>query len=143
MKFKSLLTVIAAVAVAVPSLMAADEDTPLAKTMSGMNKSLRALKRQVADPAKKDDNLALVAKIKEALAEAAKLEPAQTKDIPAAEKAAYLDKYRAQITELGKTFDAIEAALKAGKGGDAKALFEKLSEQKEKGHKDFGVDDDH
>ena len=46
------------------------------------------------------------------------------------------------MTELGKTFDENEAAIKADKADDAKKLFEKLSEQKEKRHKDFGADDE-
>ena len=62
--------------------------------------------------------------------------------MPAAEKAAYLEKYKQQMTDLGKTFDELEAAIKADKADDAKKLFEKLSEQKEKGHKDFGADDE-
>ena len=61
--------------------------------------------------------------------------------MPAADKAAYLDKYKAQMADLAKTFDEIEAALKADKPDDAKKALEKLSDQKEKGHKDFGGDE--
>ena len=43
--------------------------------------------------------------------------------------------------DLGKTFDELDAAVKAGKVDDAKKLFEKLSEEKEKGHKDFAPDE--
>ena len=44
--------------------VAADKDeTPLSKEMTSMNKSLRTLKRQLADPAKKDENVALVEKV--------------------------------------------------------------------------------
>ena len=142
MKIQNLLALLATLAIGLTSAARAEEDTPLSKQMSAMNKSLRTLKRQIADPAKKDDNLALLAKIKDSLAESLKLQPAKTKDIPEAEKAAYVEKYKAQLTELGKTFDGIAAAITAGKPDDAKPLLEKLGEQKEKGHKDFGADDD-
>ena len=42
---------------------------------------------------------------------------------------------------LGKSIDELEAAIKADKPADAKKVFEKLSEQKEKGHKDFAPDE--
>ena len=141
MKLKTLLTVLTTLAFALTSGFAAEEDTPLAKEMKTMNKALRTLKKQVADPAKKDENLALVATIKKSLDASVKLEPAKTKDVPAAEKAAYLDKYKAQMADLAKTYDEVEVALKADKADDAKKAIEKLSDQKEKGHKDFGADD--
>ena len=142
MKFKSLLTILTTLAIGFHTAFAAEDDTPLAKNMSGMNKALRTLKRQIADASKKDENVALLEKIKTSLAEATKLEPKKTKDVPAAEKAAYIEKYQKQMADLTKTFDDIETALKAGKADDAKALFDKLAEQKEKGHKDFGADDE-
>ncbi len=141
MKLKTLLTVLTTLAFALTSGFAAEEDTPLTKEMKAMNKALRTLKKQAADPAKKDDNLGLVAGIKKNLDASVKLEPAKTKDVPAADKAAYLDKYKAQMADLAKTFDEIEAALKADKPDDAKKALEKLSDQKEKGHKDFGGDE--
>ncbi len=144
MNSKTLLTFVATLALGFNVALAAEEDTPLAKAMSAMNKNLRTLKRQVnaGDATKKEDNLALIAKLKVNLEESKNLEPAKTKDQPAADKAAYLAKYKEQLESLGKSFDEIEVALKADKLEDAKKVFEKLSEQKEKGHKDFGADDE-
>ena len=142
MKLKALLTTLVALTIGFHATVRAEEDTPLAKNMSATNKALRTLKRQLADTSKKDENVGLVGKIKANLVEAAKLEPKKTKDIPEAEKTAYLEKYKTQIADLSKTFDDMEVALKAGKTDDAKALFDKLAEQKEKGHKDFGADDE-
>ena len=142
MKLKSLLTILTTLTVALSTASRAEDDTPLAKNMSAMNKALRTLKRQLADPAKKDENVGILEKVKTSLVEAAKLEPKKTKDVPEAEKTAYLEKYKTQIGELKKTFEDMQTALKAGKADDAKALFDKLSEQKEKGHKDFGADDE-
>lgn len=140
MKFKTLLTLALSLAVGFTSAMAA-EDTPLLKEMKAMNKSLRTLKRQVADASKKDENVKLIADIKKNIEASIALQPAQTKDIPAGEKPAYLDKYKAQMTDLGKMFDELDGLVKAGKTDDAAAVFEKLSQAKEKGHKDFGADE--
>lgn len=141
MKIKSLLTLVATLAIGLNFAVAADDDTPLAKEMKTIGKSLRTLKRQIDDASKKDDNLALIATAKKGIAASLELEPAKTKDVPAGEKAAYLDKYKAQMKDVVKTFDDLEAAVKAGKTDDAKKIFEKLSDEKEKGHKDFNPDD--
>ena len=141
MKMKSLLTLALTLALGCTAVFAAEDDTPLTKEMKSMNKSLRALKKQVADAAKKDDNLALIASIKKNLDAAAKLEPAKTKEVPAAEKAAYLDKYKGQMADLVKTYDELEAAIKADKADDVKKALDKLADQKEKGHKDFAPDE--
>lgn len=142
MKLKVLFTTLIALTIGFQASVRAEDDTPLGKNMSGMNKALRTLKRQIADASKKDENIGLLEKIKTSIAEASKLEPKKTKEVPEAEKAAYIAKYKKQMEELGKTFDEIETAVKADKAADAKALFDKLGEQKEKGHKDFGADDE-
>ena len=141
MKLKSLLTLAAILAVGFNIAIAADDDTPLAKEMKTVNKSIRTMKRQIDDASKKDDNLALIATAKKSLDACLKLDPAKTKDVPAGEKAAYLDKYKAEMKEVAKTFDDLEAAVKAGKTDDAKKIFEKLADEKEKGHKDFNPDE--
>jgi Cytochrome b562 len=141
MKLKTLLTLLATAAIGTSAAFAAEEDTPLAKEMKATNKALRTLKRQIADSAKKDENLKLAAECQEHTAAAAKYEPAQIKEVPEADKAAYLEKYKLQMAELAKSFEALAAAIKADKQDDAKAVLEKLSEQKEKGHKDFAPDE--
>jgi hypothetical protein len=141
MKIKTLLTLLATAALSLNAAFA-EEDTALAKEMKTVNKSLRTLKRQIGDASKKDENLQLLATIKKSVEASLKLEPAKTKDQPAGEKAAYVEKYKKEMADLGKSFDEVEAAVKADKPDDAKKAFEKLSEQKEKGHKDFGADDD-
>jgi len=140
MKLKSLLTLALTFALGA-SVSFAEEDTQLTKEMKIVNKNLRTLKRQVEDASKKDENLALIDASKKSIDASLKLEPMKTKDVPAAEKAAYLDKYKAQMNDLAKSFAELETAVKAGKADDAKKVFEKLSEQKEKGHKDFAPEE--
>ena len=141
MKLKSLLTLVATLAIGFNVAFAAEDDTPLAKEMKAMNKSLRALKKTAADASKKDDNLALISGIKTHLDAAAKLEPAKTKDIPADKKAAYLEKYKKEIADLEKTYDDLAAAIKDGKADDAKKAIDKIADEKEQGHKDFYPDE--
>src|SRR5688572_23337797 len=62
MKMKSLLAFVSAFALAA-SLAVAEDDTPLSKEMSAMNKALRALKKTAQDPAHKAANLAAVDKM--------------------------------------------------------------------------------
>lgn len=141
MKLKTLLTLLSALAIACSAnaqKKGDHEDTPLGKEMSAMNRSLRQLKRQVADPAKKADNLALLEKIKKNMDAAHNLEPAKTKDQP--DKAAYTNKFKDQIVELGKALGELEAAIKVDKVDDARKALDRISDLKEKGHKDFEVD---
>jgi cytochrome c556 len=137
MKMKTLLTFVATLAMGF-SAIAADDHTPLENQMAAINKNLRQVKRSIGDASKKQENLDRVQKINEAIAESLKLEPKKTKD--QADKAAYTAKYKEQMEALGKTFKELEEAIKADKQDEAKKIFEKLSEQKEKGHKDFEVD---
>lgn len=140
MKLKTLLTTIVALAFGATAVIA-DDDTPLSKEMSAMNKALRTLKRQAADPAKKTENLALVATMKEKNAAALKYEPAKTKDQPAAEKPAYLEKFKKQMGDVDKALDELKAAIEKGDADATTKVFEKLADLKEKGHKDFGADE--
>ena len=118
--------------------MAADKDeTPLSKEMTGINKSLRVVKRQLADAAKKDDNLALLTKVKDGIAKAKDLEPKKTKE--QTDKTGYVKKFKDEMDGLAKTVDELEAAIKADKTDEAKAALKKIYDEKEKGHKDFGV----
>jgi soluble cytochrome b562 len=140
MKIRFLLTPLAVVAACLGTAIAED-DTPLSKEMSSMNRNLRTLKRQVADASKKDDSLALVEKMKANVAASTKLEPAKTSEQPAADKAAYIEKYKAQMADLDKALDELKAAIEKGDAEGAQKIFEKLSDLKEKGHKDFAPEE--
>jgi soluble cytochrome b562 len=139
MKLKLLLSSVLALSLAGLGYAASDE-TPLSKEMSAINKSLRTVKRQLADPAKKAENLELVGKVKTNLDAAAKLEPKKTKD--QADKAGYTKKYKEEMGDLAKAVGDLESAIKGDKADDAKKALDKIYQLKEKGHKDFGVDED-
>lgn len=139
MKLKSLFTLLAACAIAVPAF--AEEDTPLAKEMEKVSKALKGINRNLADAAQKDAN---VAKVNEAIAAntaAMKYEPAKTKDVPAAEKAKFLAGYKAAMEEAAKELGVLKTALEGGKTDDAKASLDKLNNQKKEGHKKYKSED--
>ena len=116
------------------------EDTPMEKEMSSMNKAYKALKKSIELPDQKAANLKLIAEIKKTTEASAKLEPKTAADQPAAGKAAFLEKYKAQMAEFSKEVAALEAAVNAGNTAAAKASFDKLNDLKKKGHEDFKKD---
>ena len=54
---------------------------------------------------------------------------------------AYLEKYKKQMVDLEKSFDELRAAVDKGDETAIQTAFEKLSDMKEKGHKDFAPDE--
>ena len=141
MKLKTLFTLLAAIAITVPAVNAADDDTPLGKEMEKLSKALKAVNRNLTDAAQKDANLAKIAEAKAACAAAVKFDPAKTKDVPAGDKAKFVTEFKASMEEVGKNLDALKAAIAGGKMDDAKALMEKLNGQKKDGHKKFKSED--
>jgi soluble cytochrome b562 len=140
MKAKTFLTLATALVFSLGSAAFAADDSPLLKEMKSINKNLRTLKKQVADPAKKDDNLQLLSTIRKSTQAAHDMDPDYIKDKP--NKADLSKEYKKQMKELDVAFEEVEKAVKDGKGDEAKAAMEKLSKLKEKGHKDFGVDEE-
>ena len=139
MKLKNLFTLLAACAIAVPAF--AEEDTPLTKEMEKLNKAIKAVTRNIADAGQKDANLAKVAEAKAANTAGLKYEPAKTKDVPAAEKAKFVEGYKASMQEVGKNLDALKAAIEGGKTDEAKSILEKLNTEKKEGHKKYKAED--
>ena len=139
MKLKHLFTLLAAFAITVPAI-AGDEDTPLGKEMEKISKALKSVNRDIADASKKADNVKKVADAKVACAAASKFEPAKTKEVPAAEKAKFLEGFNASMQEMGKELDALKAAVEAGKTDEAKSLIEKLNAGKKEAHKKYKAD---
>jgi soluble cytochrome b562 len=136
MKLKHLFTTaIVALALAVPAI--AEEDTPLTKEMEKISKILKGIGRAAKEGTLNKDMAAKVADAKLAVDAAAKLEPAKTKEVPAAEKEKFLADYKVAMTEMGKDLDALKAAIEAGKNDEAGKILEKLNTGKKDGHKKF------
>jgi len=141
MKLKHLLTALFAAAILAAPVMAADDETPLDKEMEKANKAYKLVKRNLADAAQKEANVAKIAEVKASFEKAADLEPAKAKDIPAADKAKFVADYKAAIKDAIKDLDALKAAIEAGKTDEAAKLIEKLDGDKKEGHKKFKKED--
>lgn len=115
------------------------EDTPMEKEMSAMNKAYKALKKTIEDPAQKAENLKQIEIIKKTTEASAKLDPKTAADKGAA-KAAYVEKFKAQMADFAKEVAKLEAAVNAGNAAEAKALLDKLNDLKKKGHEEFKKD---
>jgi soluble cytochrome b562 len=139
MKIQALFAVAVAAILAVPCF-ADDTDTPLSKEMSALNKAYRALKRGLADAAKKDENLALIEKMKVANTNALKYAPKMADEKSGAEKEKFIAEYKAMTEEMNKDIDALKAAVVGGKTEDAQKIVEKLDAAKKEGHEKFKKD---
>lgn len=113
--------------------------------MKMMNRAMKALKGQISDGAKKDDNLRLVNEMQRGCvtAKGAVLPPdvlKRAKDD--AEKAKWQKEYRsALLATLRKLID-VEQALLDGKGADADKLLAEIAKSRDEMHKTLGVDED-
>lgn len=113
--------------------------------MKSMNRALRTLNAQIADKAKKDENLQLINDMQRGAigAKGAKLSEkvlAEAKDEAA--KAALVTKYRRQMVMLTRTLLDVESNLLDDKFDAAKADLEKAIKMRDEGHKEFGISDD-
>ena len=115
------------------------EDTPMEKEMSAMNKAYKALKKTIDDPAQKAENLKQIEIIKKTTENSTKMDPKTAAD-KGAGKAAYLEKFKAQMADFAKEVAKLEAAVNAGNAAEAKASFDKLNDLKKKGHEEFKKD---
>lgn len=119
-----------------------EEDSPLHQAMEGMGRCLRKLSRQVEDPAQLESSKALLAKMKENAEKAKALEPPLDKEMPAAERAKWIAKFKEGMDKVIATIGEAETALGEEKLGAAKEKVRDLREEREAGHKEFDVEED-
>lgn len=113
------------------------EHSPLEDSMEDINAAYRKLGRQITDASKNADSLKQAAILRSQAVLALKLEPQRKTDLPEAEQArfiaAYQEKMKAFIADIGK----LEDALKAGKNDEAAIVLKALKQAQEDGHKEF------
>lgn len=118
----------------------ADEDTPLEGQMKILARGTRQLSLQLADPAKQQENIALLETLKKAATGSESLDPARTKTIPEAGRPAFLASYKAELEKLKSAFDQVEQAVKAGDYAKAQSLSAQINPIKKEGHSKFKLD---
>ena len=118
------------------------EKTPLAKEMAEMGKSLRTLKRQVANPSQNPSSIKIVNAMEKNAAAAKTLAPAKAKEIPETEREKWIADYRAKISDLESALTKIENSLRENHNDEAKILVEKLGTLRREGHEKFNAEDE-
>ena len=116
----------------------------LEASMKAMNRSLKALKDLVADPAKKDEALKTVSEAQRACAacKTAPLPPKFTEKAPDdAAKAKIVAEYQADLRNNLRLLLDLEDAIIAGKADEAKAILVKMEELRDHAHEELGVDE--
>jgi soluble cytochrome b562 len=113
------------------------EKTALAKDMDKINRSVRALKKQISDATKNDASLALVTTIHDAATAALNETPAWTAEQPAADQAKFTADFQDHLKAFIGDVDKLSAALTAGDNAGAATLLATLGQDEKDGHKKF------
>jgi soluble cytochrome b562 len=116
------------------------DDSPLEVQMKILARGTRQLSQQLADPAKQQDNIALLEKLKKAATDSESLDPAKTKTIPEAGRSDFLAGYKVELEKLKSAFDQVEQAVKSGDFAKAQSLFSTVNPIKKEGHSQFKQD---
>lgn len=117
------------------------ESTPLGKEMKKMGKAFRILGRQINDAAKNAESIELVAGMRQAAEDSLPYKPEKTADVPAADRAKFVDDFHAGIKNLIADLDKLAAALKANDNAAAATILSGIKEDQKKGHKAFKKED--
>ena len=142
MKIRLLFLTVVCALTAPVAVRAADEpETELGGKMEKIGGAFRALRRQVADPAKNADSLTKVATIRENAQAALKLEPAKKAEVPAAQQAKFVADYQAEMKKFIEMTTKVEAALKANNNAEAEKLLAAMNDHQKQSHKTFKKDD--
>ena len=114
-------------------------------SMKGMARAMRALRKQVSDPAKRDENLKLINDMQRSClyAKSQPLPPDILKDAKDdAAKAKLGAAYHAKLIDAMRLMLDVESELAEGKHADAKISLEELIDLRDDIHKELGVKDD-
>ncbi len=111
--------------------------------MKMMNRALKALKTQITDAAKTEENLQLLGEMQRGCvnAKGGKLDKA-LKEFPEDQRAAKAVEFRREMIELAKVLLDAEEKILDGKLDAAKAALEKVDQMQKKEHEEFKVEED-
>jgi hypothetical protein len=112
--------------------------------MKAMNRALRALKDQVADASKREENLKLIGQMQAGCiaAKGGRIEDALKDITDEAERTTKARHFREEMIELARTLLDVEEGLLHEKYNDAQTALAKAVKLQEEGHKEFGVKDE-
>lgn len=114
-----------------------EPDTELGKAMETLNKAWRKLRKQAGDSASNASSLELVATIKAETDKALTLQPDKAKDLPEAERPAYVEKYKEEMKKFIGKIDQLAADFKANDNAAATARIKEIIAVQREAHKEF------
>jgi soluble cytochrome b562 len=119
------------------SASAEEDTTELGRHMSAISRAFKKLRTQVADSAKNEESLQLVATIREHAHSAMALVPEKALEVAAPDQPKFKSDYVAKMESLIASVDQLDAAFKAGNNDEAKRLLEAMANAQKEGHKEF------
>lgn len=143
--FQRYALVILTLALLLPLRTFAEEgkDSPLHVEMEAINRSLRLINRQYADPAQKASTLELVATMQKHAETARTLTPPKAEKLTGDDQTKYVDTFHKDLDALLKEIGLLKQALITDKTDAAKAEIDKIAQLKESSHKELGVGGGH
>jgi soluble cytochrome b562 len=108
--------------------------------MEAINRTVRQLGRQIADPAQKASSLALVAEIEKHATTARSLTPSRVEKLDGAEKTKYIATFQKNLDALLRELGVLKDALAHDHFDVAKAELQKIGQLKNASHKELGVE---
>jgi soluble cytochrome b562 len=120
-----------------------EKQTELGRHMDTLNKAYRKLRRQIADPTKYEDSLKLVAVMRENAEASVTLVPEKAEDVPAADRAKFIEDYQKSAKRFVEQIVKVEAALKLNDNEAAQKTLAGFSDIQKESHKEFRKPDDH
>ncbi len=111
--------------------------TNISGAMGDMNRALRTLKTEAADPTKSEAALRDIGLLQRDVAIAKSQLPPAVNDLSGDEKTKQANEYRSQMISLMRVLLDLEDAVVAQKADDIKNLLAKIDDAQKKGHADF------
>ena len=107
--------------------------------METINRDMRKLTRQYADPTQKASSQQLVAEMQKSTETATTLTPPKAEKMTDPAKTKYLDLYKKDMDTLTAGLSSLKEAVDAGDADKTKAALDKLNQIKMDSHKELGV----
>src|SRR5688572_17120301 len=117
---------------------AAADETPLLQAMEKMDDALKALRKQVSDPAQNDASLKLIEEMQTQCVLAKGMTPERA--AKEADKKKFVTAYRLEMLKVMDELVKLERAVLEGKNEEALNLAKGLTKVKNEGHEKFQVE---
>lgn len=137
MKHRSRIAAVAFALALVPLTVSAQDaapKTPLGQRMDAMNVAFRALGPMVADPAKNDSSVKLVATMVENASAALSFEPAKKAQVAADSQPQFVEGFQRELKVMVGMIERLQVALKANNNTSAAAIVDSMRTQQRSSH---------